>query len=163
MVAGDIVSVTTGLSIHPTNRLVTSLCWLLNRGAPSIRIKRAASSAWSRRVRQVTLVTKLGGLVRASKVDEALKGVSRAHTFPNATRPSKRFNSACSQINICNQIDAIWKTCWTGGVSNPLEVIEQLVAVQAFRCKGNVLGPDRARLSIFCACSAAIIPPSCIT
>jgi hypothetical protein len=44
-VAGDIVSATIGLSIHPTNRLVTSRSWLLNRGGPSIPIKRPASKA----------------------------------------------------------------------------------------------------------------------
>lgn len=27
---------------------------------------------------------------------------------------------------IRNQIDRIWDTFWTGGISNPLEVIEQL-------------------------------------
>ena len=27
---------------------------------------------------------------------------------------------------IRNQIDAIWNTFWTGGISNPLEVIEQI-------------------------------------
>src|SRR3954466_8599921 len=28
--------------------------------------------------------------------------------------------------DIRNQIDGIWNTCWTGGISNPLEVIEQI-------------------------------------
>src|SRR5205085_8657690 len=28
--------------------------------------------------------------------------------------------------NIRNQIDAIWNAFWTGGISNPLEVIEQI-------------------------------------
>jgi type I restriction enzyme M protein len=27
---------------------------------------------------------------------------------------------------IRNQVDRIWDTFWTGGISNPLEVIEQL-------------------------------------
>jgi type I restriction enzyme M protein len=27
---------------------------------------------------------------------------------------------------IRNQIDAIWNALWTGGISNPLEVIEQI-------------------------------------
>ena len=25
-----------------------------------------------------------------------------------------------------SQIDAIWNSCWTGGISNPLEVMEQI-------------------------------------
>src|SRR6266446_7040423 len=28
--------------------------------------------------------------------------------------------------NIRNQIDALWNAFWTGGISNPLEVIEQI-------------------------------------
>src|SRR5438034_1899286 len=28
--------------------------------------------------------------------------------------------------NIRNQIDALWNTFWSGGISNPLEVIEQI-------------------------------------
>jgi type I restriction enzyme M protein len=27
---------------------------------------------------------------------------------------------------IRNQIDAVWNACWSGGISNPLEVIEQI-------------------------------------
>ena len=28
--------------------------------------------------------------------------------------------------NIKNQVDQIWNAFWTGGISNPLEVIEQI-------------------------------------
>ena len=28
--------------------------------------------------------------------------------------------------NIRNQVDAIWNTFWSGGIANPLEVIEQI-------------------------------------
>ena len=27
---------------------------------------------------------------------------------------------------LCSQIDAIWNSFWTGGISNPLEVMEQI-------------------------------------
>jgi hypothetical protein len=32
---------------------------------------------------------------------------------------------------IRNQIDLIWNTFWTGGISNPLEVIEQITYLSA--------------------------------
>ena len=32
-----------------------------------------------------------------------------------------------------NQIDAIWNTFWTGGISNPLEVIEQITCLLFLR------------------------------
>ena len=28
--------------------------------------------------------------------------------------------------DICSKIDALWNAFWTGGISNPLEVIEQI-------------------------------------
>ncbi len=55
--------------------------------------------------------------------------------FPNAdtrfwlidiTQKNKYKDSLMLTGEIRNQVDRIWDTFWTGGISNPLEVIEQL-------------------------------------
>ena len=35
--------------------------------------------------------------------------------------------------NIRSQIDALWNAFWTGGISNPLEVIEQITYLRFLR------------------------------
>jgi len=48
-----------------------------------------------------------------------------------------------------NQIDRIWDSFWSGGIANPIEVIE-------FRCLLNV--HDRFRDPIVAACLPRITP-----
>lgn len=41
--------------------------------------------------------------------------------------------------NIKSQIDQIWNTFWTGGISNPLEVIEQITYLLFLRRLDDLL------------------------
>jgi HsdM N-terminal domain len=40
---------------------------------------------------------------------------------------------------IRNQIDAIWNAFWSGGISNPLEVIEQITYLLFIRRRFNTV------------------------
>ena len=40
--------------------------------------------------------------------------------------PEPSPSSPCSPANIRSKIDALWNAFWSGGISNPLEVIEQI-------------------------------------
>jgi hypothetical protein len=52
-------------------------------------------------------------------------GLAHARPYPGA-RLSLRRPLALSTGEIRNQIDSIWNDFWSGGVSNPLSVIEQI-------------------------------------
>ena len=70
---------------------------------------------------------------RAAAVIESSRGKA-AKRFRNAARVGILFLSLTLDAprfrmltgSIRNQIDQIWNTFWTGGITNPLEVIEQI-------------------------------------
>jgi HsdM N-terminal domain len=47
---------------------------------------------------------------------------------------------------IRNQVDAIWNAFWTGGISNPLEVIEQITYLLFLRRLDELQAVEAARL-----------------
>jgi type I restriction enzyme M protein len=44
-----------------------------------------------------------------------------------------------------SQVDAIWNAFWTGGISNPMEVIEQITYLLFIRRLDDALGWKKAR------------------
>jgi hypothetical protein len=71
--------------------------------------------------------------------------------------------------SIKSQIDQIWNAFWSGGISNPLEVVEQITASAARRAAsiGSLTRPERGRSDELLAaewelhvgCNHALPPP----
>jgi hypothetical protein len=72
---------------------------------------------------------------RGSKTARCCTRPFRLSRSGGKLRPQAAFRSLATHIEVAisvltgdprNQVDRIWDTFWTGGISNPLEVIEQI-------------------------------------
>jgi type I restriction enzyme M protein len=60
--------------------------------------------------------------------------------------------------DIRNQIDSLWNAFWSGGISNPLEVIEQITYLLFLRRLDDLQVLEENKARTLCAPTMAIPP-----